>query len=155
MNIESKLSGHWTDEQLIEHLYGIGPDAGHLQECNECRGRLSAMAGARRVIDGNAAADAHVPSDLLASQRRSIYARIERIHAWPSWLHVRRWAAVGAMVALLGGGAALYEQARQQQALQNNGQSGLTDAQLAQEVSQIASDSEPSPTAPLQALFDE
>ncbi len=32
MNIESNLSGHWTDEQLIEHLYGIGPAGKHIEE---------------------------------------------------------------------------------------------------------------------------
>ena len=151
MNIKSDLSRHWTDEQVIEHLYGIGPDAGHLDECSECRERLSRMAIARRAVEANAAADEELPSDLLAAQRRSIYAQINRIQSWPSWLNVRRWAAVGAIVALLGGGAALYEQVRQQEAAQNR----VTDAQLAQQVSQIASDSEPGPMAPLQALFDE
>jgi hypothetical protein len=150
MNIKSKLSGHWTDEQLIEHLYGIGPDARHVDECSECRARLSSMVLARRAVEMNTAADEEVPSEVLAAQRRSIYAQIERIQSWPSWLNVRRWMAVGAMFVLVGGGAALYEQVRQQEAAQNR----VTDAQLAQEVSQIASDIEPEPTAPLQALFD-
>lgn len=150
MNIKSNVSGHWTDEQLIEHLYGIGSDPQHLEECSECRGRLSGMVAARRAIEASVA-DGEVPLDLLAAQRRSIYARIDRNQRWPSSLNVRRWAAMGAMLALLGGGAALYEQARQHEA----SQSRVTDAELAQEVSQIASDSEPGPTAPLQALFDE
>jgi len=151
MNIKSNLSGHWTDEQLIEHLYGVGPDPRHLKECSECRGRLSGMLAARRAVEAEAAAERQVTLDLLAAQRRSIYGRIARSQGWPSSLNVRRWAAIGAMLALLGGGAALYQQARQQQPLQNK----MTDAQLVQEVSQIASDSEPRPTAPLQALFDE
>ena len=151
MNIKSNLSGHWTDEQLIEHLYGIGPDSRHLEECDECRRRWSAMIAARRAVEPETMANEEVPSDFLAAQRRSIYARIDRGQGWPSRLNAHRWAAVGAMLALLGGGAALYEQSRQQQTTPNR----VTDAQLAQEVSQIASDSEPLPTAPLEALFDE
>ena len=30
MSVESNVSGHWTDEQLIAHLYGIGPEDRHL-----------------------------------------------------------------------------------------------------------------------------
>ena len=29
MSVESNVSGHWTDEQLIAHLYGIGPEDRH------------------------------------------------------------------------------------------------------------------------------
>ena len=151
MNIESNLSGHWTDEQLIEHLYGIGPDNGHLDECGECRGRLSAMQAARRAVEANPSPAEHVPFDRLASQRRNIYARIEQLPHWELGLQIRRWAAATAMIALLGGGALMYERAHEQQALQNK----VTDSQLAQQVSQIASDSESGATAPLQALFDE
>jgi hypothetical protein len=92
-----------------------------------------------------------VPFDLLAAQRRSIYSRIERVSSWWLGFQVRRWAAGAAMVLLLGGGAAYLEQNQHRQVVQNK----ESDAQLAQEVSLMAQDSEPSPTAPLQALFDE
>lgn len=151
MNIESNLSGHWTDEQLIEHLYGIGPEGNHVDECCDCRERLSAMLAARRWIEAESAPLEQVPSDLLAAQRRNIYCRIGQIPRWRLSLQLRRWAAAGAMVVLLGGGAALYEQNHHRQIVQNK----ESDAQLAQEVSRIAQDSEPSPTAPLEELFDE
>jgi hypothetical protein len=151
MNIESNLSGHWTDEQLIEHLYGIGPNNGHLDGCGECRSRLSAMQAARRAVEGNSSAAEQVPFDLLAAQRRNIYARIDRLPRWELGLRVRRWVAAGAMIVLLSGGALMYERAQEQQASHNK----ITDAQLAQQVSQIATDSEPGATAPLQQLFDE
>jgi anti-sigma factor RsiW len=151
MSIESSLSGHWTDEQLIEHLYGIGPDGKHIEQCSDCRERLSRMVAARRAIEAEASPLEQVPFELLTRQRRSIYARIAQIPSWRLGVQVRRWAAAAAMIALLGGGAFLYEQNQRQHALQNK----VTDAQLAQEVSQIAGDSEPSPTAPLQELFVE
>jgi predicted anti-sigma-YlaC factor YlaD len=151
MNIESKLSGHWTDEELIEHLYGVGPDPRHLEDCRQCRERLSAMLAARRVVERQEPASKQVPFDLLASQRRSIYARIGQMRRWQPGVGLRRWAATGAMIALLGGGAFLYEQNQREKAVEKR----LTDAQLAQEVSRMAQDSEPLPTAPLQQLFEE
>jgi hypothetical protein len=151
MNIESSLSGHWTDEQLIEHLYGIGPEGNHIEECEACHERLLAMLAARRLAESESSPSEQVSFDFLAAQRRSIYARVEQIPGWRIGLQLRRWAAAGAMVVLLGGGFFLYEQNQHQQALQNK----VTDAQLVQEVSQMAQDSEPSPTAPLRGLFDE
>jgi predicted anti-sigma-YlaC factor YlaD len=151
MNIESNLSGHWTDEQLIEELYGIGPRADHIQTCSYCRERLSRMLAARRSIEAEASPLEQVSFDLLRAQRRSIYERLAKAPRWHISVQVRRWAAAGAMVALLSGGAMLYEQNQRQEAAQNK----VTDAQLVQEVSRIANDSEPSPTAPLQELFDE
>jgi len=151
MNIESNLSGHWTDEQLVEHLYGVGPEGDHLESCAVCRDRLSSLIAARRANESALPAADRIPFDLLAAQRRAIYARIERQQRWNLALTMRRLAAAGAMVALLGGGTFLYEQKQRAQ----EGQSKVTDAQLAQEVSQIAQDSEPASTAPLQGLFDE
>jgi predicted anti-sigma-YlaC factor YlaD len=151
MNIESNLSGHWTDEQLIEHLYGIGPEDEHLESCIYCRDRLSSLMAARRANESEAPAADQIPFDLLAAQRRTVYARIEREQHGNFALRMRRWAAAGAMVALLGGGTFLYQQRQRTQ----EAQSKVTDAQLAQEVSQMAQDSEPASTAPLQGLFDE
>jgi hypothetical protein len=151
MNIESNLSGHWTDEQLIQHLYGIGPEGNHIEECRDCRERLSAMLAARRVLEAEASPPEQVPFELLAAQRRSIYSRIARISSQRVGVQLRRWSAAAAMVFLLGGGALLLEQNQSRQVVQNK----ESDAQLAQEVSRMAQDSEPSPTAPLQGLFDE
>jgi predicted anti-sigma-YlaC factor YlaD len=151
MNIESNLSGHWTDEQLIEHLYGIGPEGEHLESCEPCRERLSQMGAARHAIEAEFSPAEQVAVELVAAQRRSIYRRIAQIPSSQLGLKVRGWAAAAAMIVLLGGGAYVYEQNQDQRVAQSR----LTDAQLAQEVSAIAQDSEPSPTAPLQQLFVE
>ena len=151
MNIESNLSGHWTDEQLIQHLYGIGPEGNHIEQCRDCGERLSAMRSARRMLEAESSVLEQVPFDLLAAQRRSIYSRIAGISSERIGLQLRRWTAAAAMVFLLGGGAMILEQNRSRQVVQNK----ESDAQLAQEVSRMAQDSEPSATAPLQGLFDE
>lgn len=151
MNIASNLSGHWTDEQLIQHLYGVGPEGNHIDGCGECQARLSAMLAVRSANEIESSPSEQISFEVLAAQRRSIYSRIERLSGFQLGVQVRRWAAAGAMIVLLGGGLFLYQQNQHQHA----GQNAVSDAQLAQEVSQMAQDSEPSPTAPLQGLFDQ
>ena len=145
MNVESNLSGHWTDEQLIEHLYGIGPENKHIDECVECRERLAAMVASRHAIESASAPLEQVPFELLAAQRRAVYSRLSRP------FHIRRWAAAAATVVLLASGVLMYEQNQQPAPPPQQ----VTDAQLADQVSQLAQDSEPAPAAPLEGLFDQ
>jgi hypothetical protein len=151
MRIVSAQSAHWTDEQLIDHLYGIGPADDHLPQCENCLSRLSAMETRRRV-----SIDEPVSDHLLAAQRRAIYARLSEPHHWWSALSsrvmpVRRWAAATAMAAVLLGSASVYQY---QNHLREAAES-RADAQLAQDVSQMSFESEPPATAPLEGLFIE
>jgi hypothetical protein len=150
MHIESEPSGHWTDDQLIAHLYSVGPEDGHINFCGECQVRLNAMEQRRDAIERRSSGDRDVTFEFLAAQRRSIYAKITAPVRWWSTLPVRRWTSLVATTLLLAGSIFLYEENRSHYTNTN-----LTDAQLAQEVSQMASDSEPQSTAPLQALFEE
>jgi hypothetical protein len=147
--MESKVSGHWTDEDLIAYVYGIGPEGAHLQECAVCRDRLSLLKANRRNVEMHDDSD-HVSFEFLAAQRRQIYAKLDAARTW-SGLQIRRWASLAAALLLLSGGVAVYEQ-HQRETAENM---SLSDAQLAQQVSAMAEDSEPQPTAPLQALFVE
>ncbi len=149
MNIESKLSGHWTDEQLIAHLYDLGPDDGHIHGCAVCQERLSNMQASRRAIEA-AESPGNVGFDFLAAQRRRIYARLTQPVHWWSQFEIRRWVSAAATILAIGGGLLLYEENHRQQMMDK-----VSDAQLAQEVSSMAQDAEPQPTAPLQELFDE
>jgi hypothetical protein len=152
--MESNVSGHWTDDQLIEHLYGLNAehphlDAGHLDACADCQTRLSSMLARRQAVESNSSEE-EPGFEFLAAQRRKIYARLtEPRHFW-SDSRLRRWASAAVTVAVLGGGFLIYEDHRQQ-VMDNK----ISDAQLAQEVSSMAQESEPGPTAPLQVLFDE
>ncbi len=142
------MSVHLSDEQLIAHLYGVEPEDTHLESCEECHARLFQMQANRATAE--AGLEEAVGFDFLAAQRRKIYARLSDRSGWWSGAHVRRWASAGATVLVLGGGLLLYEE-RRQQATENR----VSDAQLAQQVSSMAQDFEPQPTAPLQALFEE
>lgn len=150
MSIESRLSGHWTDDELIEHIYGVGPDGGHVDVCRECQARLLAAQSERRRIESEAD-DETVGHDFLMAQRRRIYARLSQPVNWWTHVPVGRWAPAAAALLVSAGGLVMYDQRFRQDAADRH----LSDVQLAQDVSCMASDSEPPSTAPLQALFEE
>lgn len=67
------MNKHWSDEDLIDRLYGIGPADGHLQECGDCRQRWLAVQRRREA----SRVSAEVPVALLAAQRARILERME------------------------------------------------------------------------------
>lgn len=151
MNIESKVSGHWTDEQLIAHLYGVGPNDGHVEECRDCQVRLIAMQSQRQAAE-RASSSEDVSFEFLAAQRRRIYEKITvPTPGWWPAMQVRRWVAGTAGLLVVAGGLLLIENRGRPPVASNN----ISDAQLAQDVSRMAEDPEPPATAPLQALFEE
>jgi hypothetical protein len=151
MSIESRLSGHWTDEQIVDHIYGVGPADGHIDNCQECAGRFLAFQQRRLSLDSAAPSEEALSGDFIAAQRRAIYAKIGEPRRFWSLLPLRRVASAAATVVVLAGAFLFYQdrQARQVARAQ------VSDAQLAQEVSQMAFDTEPVSTAPLKALFVE
>ena len=160
MSIGSKLSGHWTDEQMIDHLYGIGPEDNHLAGCEECTGRLSVMVANRSAVEETVSAGDGLTSDFLAAQRRKIYARIDQRSKWSSGRSIWRWASAAAAITVVGGGLAVLDQTHSLDLVRHVDQkaqvsSRISDTQLADEVSLLADSPEPQPTAPLQALFSE
>ncbi|MBV9762851.1 MAG: hypothetical protein JO340_19990 [Acidobacteriaceae bacterium] len=151
MNIESKVSGHWTDEQLVGHLYGVGPGDGHLDACASCLARLSAMRSRREAVEKNSALAEDGDFEFLASQRRRIYRRISQPAPWWQVAQLKRWASAAAGLLVFAGGLLFIESHHHPQPPAP----AISDAQLAQDVGRMAEDSEPPPTAPLQALFEE
>ncbi len=149
MNTESSLSGHWTDDQLISHLYTVGLGDGHLESCLECRNRFTAMQVRRKAIESCEVAD--VSLEFLAAQRRAVYSRLSQpVRLWSS-SQIRGWASAVATLLVIVSGLFVYENSHRRQIANEQ----LSDAQLALEVSQSVQDDEPQSTAPLQALFDE
>jgi anti-sigma-K factor RskA len=142
------VSGHWTDDQLIDSLYGIGPEDNHAQMCAECQGRLAVLQANRQAVESGGHED--VSFEFLAAQRREIYAKITAPQSWWSNLLSRRWTSAAATAVALTAGVFVYQQ-KHQQIMHNE----VSDAQLAREVSCMGQDLEPHPTAPLQALFEE
>src|SRR6185437_8328024 len=109
MHFESKRSGHWTDDQLIAYLYGIGPNDHHLSSCQECQSRVSQLQERQEELRSE-----DVDIKLLAAQRRRIYARLTAPDHWSARWQVRRWASVAAIAVVLGGGGLFYEKYEQQ-----------------------------------------
>ena len=75
---------HWSDEQLVAHLHGVGPEDGHLEECPLCAGRWETILLRHKSLRP---AGIEVSEDYLAAQRRAIGARLgEKRHYWPKVL---------------------------------------------------------------------
>jgi hypothetical protein len=143
------MTAHPSDEELIAHLYGIGPEDGHVASCPACQARLSRMQAQREAID-LASPPNELAFDFLAAQRRRIYGLIAQPVHWWSQIDIRRWGSAVAALAILASGLLIFENSHKPAVPDS-----ISDAQLAQEVSRIAEDPEPPATAPLQALFEE
>ena len=145
MRIESAKSEHWTDDQLIDRLYGVGPVDGHLETCADCQARFASIETRRRQLPG----DESVSDSFLAAQRRAIYSRLDQPRRWWQAWPMGRFAASAVMIVVLAGTGVLYESHRREIA------ESRADAQLAQDVSQMSFESESPATAPLKGLFVE
>lgn len=149
MNISSSQSGHWTDEELIATIYGVGPSGDHIRECLDCQVRLSHMQSTRNGLD-ELASERQVNDAFLAEQRRAIYRRMEEPSYWWRLSGVRQWAAGLTAAALVGGSIFFYEQQHQLKMAREE----ASDAQLVQQVAAMANDSDLTVMAPLQGLFE-
>jgi hypothetical protein len=108
------------------------------------------MQANRRVTDAVMPSGDNIDFEVLAAQRRKIYAKVTAPDHWWPGLHMRQWIPAAATVLLVAGGLLVYKENHRSR-MDNR----ISDAQLAQEVSKMAQDSEPPPTAPLQELFEE
>lgn len=157
MNITSIQSGHWTDDELVAWIYGVGPSGDHLGGCSDCQTRLAAMQAKRNQIEEAAGLGDAVTASFLAAQRRTIYQRLEQPVRWWTALPVRRWAAGLATACVLGGSLFVYEQNVYKPNHEAQlAQERISDAKLAQEVATMAQDSDTgvSSMAPLEGLFE-
>ncbi len=136
-------SGHWTNDELIGALYGVGPAGDHLKSCADCRTRFEAMKSNRASIERSA--ELPVDSAFLAAQRRAIYQRLDRpAQRW------KAWAAGLTTACALGASVFLYEQNHEMKLAQER----ISDARLIQEVAAMANDTGASSMAPLEGLFE-
>ena len=68
--------GHFSDEELVQHLYGAHPNPAHVEACPECQVRLTAMRLARQTNETLYDPQDSVSFDLLAAQRRQVYSKL-------------------------------------------------------------------------------
>lgn len=160
MKEQSLKPDHWTDEQLIEYIYGVRPDAAskegtHLESCEECRRRVAAMQLSRRVIEAGECRE-QLSADVLMAQRRAIYQRIEQGAGWRTSLRFQKWAPAACALLMLGGGFVAWEHRTtwMPQSQEQVQRANISDDQLVQDASQIANDVAPDAAAPLHALFE-
>jgi hypothetical protein len=138
-------AGHWTNDELLASLYGVGPSGDHLRECAGCQSRLAAMQSSRETVERAAATGDAVTASFLAAQRRSIYQRLDqRPVRW------RSWVAGLATACVLAGSLFLYQQNHAMKLEQER----ANDAKLVQEVAAMANDTGTSSMAPLEGLFE-
>ena len=158
LNSRSIQSAHWTDEQLIEYLYGIGPQnsVGHIEDCGACSSRLAAMRARRGLLDTQAFRNADLSTESLAAQRHAVYTKIERRAGWSWAVPFRKWTPAACALLLLSAGFAVWENRTGPHAPSQveRLRAEVSDEQLADEVSQMADRTEPAAAAPLEGLFE-
>jgi hypothetical protein len=137
---------HWSDEQLIASLYGVGPEDGHLDQCGECRVRMDGLAARRQAL----AAQPEVSEEFLAAQRRSVYGRIRKMDSRPGvWF---TWAPAAALAATVVIGVTLMRPAPKQQ-VELAG--GLPESTLYTEIYNDMAMTQPRAVQPIRGLFEE
>jgi hypothetical protein len=136
-------SGHWTNDELLAAIYGLGPSGNHLEICADCRTRLAGMKSNREAIEGLAGLP--VDAAFLAAQRRAVYQRLDQPAR--SW---KAWAAGLTTACALSASLFLYQHNQQMKVAQES----MNDAKLMQEVAAMANDTGASSMAPLEGLFE-
>ncbi len=133
---------HWSDGDLLEALYGVGPQDEHLSGCQECRARLNAMQARREHLR---AADIRVSQQFLDRQRWAILERLKpktrRFHLQP--------APVLAAMLLLFVILSIFRPAAEIQPFVSE-----SDALVFEDIFDIASSLEPSAVSPVHSLFE-
>lgn len=149
---QSKLpepAPHLSDDDLIAHLYGVGQNDGHLSHCEKCQARFAALKSRQQHVLSDVE---EVSPERLATQRRRFYSALARPAHWWQAISVRRWAPGGAAAFALVASLFYYGDQQHLRTVRDN---AISDAQLAQDVSNLSDTVEAAPTAPLQDLFIE
>jgi hypothetical protein len=134
---------HWTDEQLVARLYGLGPEDGHLDVCEPCAQRWETF---RRRHESIRPAEMEAPEEYLAAQRRAIFARLgEKRRRFPRVL-VPVLASI-----LLAGIIVVYRASLAPPPTVDK----VSDSQLFEDVFRRVSDTEPNAVVPIRSLFEE
>lgn len=134
--------GHWTDQDFINNIYGIGPADGHLDKCADCHNRWTAMLERREAI----VKEPEVSHEVLAAQRRNIYRRLGR----EPRQSMRAVPAFAAVAVLLAGFFFVYQTPKHP-----GPTAAISDTQLFADIYALEQNSEPSVAQPMRSLFEE
>lgn len=67
------MNSHWSDEDLLDRLYGVGREDGHLEHCEHCLRRWQQLQLRRSEV----LRQPELSQELLISQRNQIRAGLE------------------------------------------------------------------------------
>lgn len=135
---------HLSEEELVELLYGLGPDVSLLESCEFCRSRWQSLLERRSQY---LEALPQLPETFLAEQRRRIYQRIEAGRPVGfSFQPVPALAALGVVVL----GLLLSLPAPERQPTR-----AAADPQFFTEIYALVESAEPQAVGPIHALFEE
>ncbi len=146
------MNRHWTEDDFIERIYGVGPPDTHLDDCRECHAAWRAFAARRDSL--RAAEPPQIPAEVLMSQRREIHRRMER----PAKPLVKRVVPVLAAAGMLATALLLVRPSAvspQPPARAIVIENPSSDAQFFREMAAMAQSSEPRAAKPIEGLFGE
>lgn len=132
---------HWTEDDFLDRLYGVGPEDGHLVSCAECRKRMQDWEERRQPV----LAEQPVDPAFLERQRRAILERAGRREPPP----LARWSPVVVVSALVLAALALQTPGPEPRALAES----RAEARLWNEIYAYTHSAEPVAAAPLRGLF--
>jgi predicted anti-sigma-YlaC factor YlaD len=133
---------HWSDDDLLARIYGIGPQDGHLDSCESCRGRWQELQLRRERL---LVREPWIPQDFLAAQRHSIYERLEGKQRGFHLQLVHTLAALLLVFVIL----TVFGPAPRRQPVDTT-----SDDKVFEDVFEIATSTEPSAVEPVQSLFE-
>jgi len=137
-------NNHYSDDDLVARLFGLGSADTHLDNCEMCRQRWNKVQERHQVLH---AADIDVPMEQLAAQRRAIYARVDQKsrNLRTAWLPLPVAALVLVLLAFT-----FFKPAFHQQPVD-----AISDDAALQDVFTVASRIDPAGLEPVQSLFEE
>jgi hypothetical protein len=137
---------HWGEDDLLDRLYGVGPDDDHLKDCAECGERWQALLARRHALGDQVEVD---PSRLLR-QRVAVMDRIERSStSLVSWRAVVVGFASATAMML---GLIVYHPERPKP---NPVTTASSDTQFFSEIYSEMEQTEPRAVKPMRRLFQE
>ncbi|MBI1789271.1 MAG: hypothetical protein HYR60_17190 [Acidobacteria bacterium] len=134
---------HYSEDELIERLYGVGRPDFHLDLCPDCAARWRQLTERRRERLG----EREISPDLLAGQRRAIRAKLARPEPAPGW--ASRPLVALALAVLMGLALALQGPVLRPEAVM-----AAVEARFFEDVFREVSRPEPRAVAPVYALFE-
>jgi hypothetical protein len=134
---------HWTDDELFARLYDLRLEDDHLANCISCAQRLNAI---RKRYESLCTSQIKVSPELLAAQRRAIYARIRQQHRSPRRVLVPVVASLLVAAAVIAYRTSLVAPPPKEP---------ISDSELFDDVFNRISDPLPTSEGPIRSLFEE